>query len=216
MNIKKKLKKKAFKKAHEVLPKEKVREIQKKRLEGGLSVKHVPSSYTAAHTYSVISAVYNVEKYLDDFFANMVTQTIKLDNLKLIMVDDGSTDNSANIIKSWAESFPASITYIHKENGGQSSARNLGLAHAKTEWVTFVDPDDYVSQQYFEEIDKAIKAQPDICFVTCRIIFNNEAKGEFFDKHPLRDEFKKEVSLYSITDDFMPITLSASKSFFKF
>ena len=216
MNIKKKLKKKAFKKAHEVLPKEKVREIQKKRLEGGLSVKHVPSSYTAAHTYSVISAVYNVEKYLDDFFANMVTQTIKLDNLKLIMVDDGSTDNSANIIKSWAESFPASITYIHKENGGQSSARNLGLAHAKTEWVTFVDPDDYVSQQYFEEIDKAIKAQPDICFATCRIIFNNEAKGEFFDKHPLRDEFKKEVSLYSITDDFMPITLSASKSFFKF
>ncbi len=215
MSVKQKLKKKAFKKAHEVLPKDKVRAIQKKRLEGGLSKKHIPGSYKPVHTYSVVSAVYNCEKYLDDFFVSMTTQTMDLSNLKLIMVDDGSTDNSALIIKSWQTSFPELITYVHKENGGQSSARNLGLGHVTTDWVTFVDPDDYVSQQYFEEVDRASKAHPDLRFVTCRIVFNNETKGEYFDRHPLRGEFKKEISLFNVTDDFMPITLSASKSFFR-
>lgn len=215
MGVKQKLKKKAFKKAHEVLPKEKVRAIQKKRLEGGLAKKHVPGSYKPARTYSVVSAVYNCEKYLDDFFVSMTTQTMDLGSLKLIMVDDGSTDNSALIIKSWQTSFPELITYIHKENGGQSSARNLGLEHVATDWVTFVDADDYVSQRYFEEVDKAIEAHPDLCFATCRFIFNNESKGEYFDKHPLRSEFKKEVSLFNVTDDFMPISLAVNKSFFR-
>lgn len=215
MGVKQKLKKKAFKKAHEVLPKEKVRAIQKKRLEGGLSKKHIPGSYKPARTYSVVSAVYNCEKYLDDFFVSMTTQTMDQACLKLVMVDDGSTDNSALIIKSWQTSFPELITYIHKENGGQSSARNLGLEHVSTDWVTFVDADDYVSQQYFEEVDKVIESHPDLCFATCRIVFNNERKGEYFDKHPLRGEFKKEISLFNVTDDFMPITLAVNKSFFR-
>lgn len=215
MKLKQIIKKIIFKKTHEVLPKDKVRAIQKKRLEGGLSEKHVPESYKSTHTYSVVSAVYNCEKYLNDFFVGMTSQTMDLSNLKLIMVDDGSTDNSALIIKSWQTSFPELITYIHKENGGQSSARNLGLEHVATDWVTFVDADDYVSQQYFEEVDRAIKAHPDLRFVTCRIVFNNETKGEYFDRHPLRGEFKKEISLFNVTDDFMPITLAVNKSFFR-
>ena len=215
MDIKKKLKNEAFKRAYKILPQEKVRSIQKRRFEGGFSQKHVPGSYVAKHTYSVISAVYNVEKYLDDFFVSMVSQTMELDKLKLIMVDDGSTDSSALIIKSWAESFPELITYIHKENGGQASARNFGLDYVETEWLTFVDSDDYVSQQYFEEVDKALTAHADIQFATCRIIYNRETEGKYTDKHPLRGEFKKGISLYNVTDDFMPISLSVNKSFFK-
>lgn len=211
----KKTKKTVFKKAKETLPEETVLSIQKRRLEGGLTKTFKPGSYKAKHSYSVVSAVYNVEKYLDDFFESLTTQTIKLDALKLIMVDDGSTDSSAEIIKSWQKRFPSLIEYLHKENGGQASARNIGIDFAETEWVTFIDPDDFASQTYFEEVDKTISAYKDIQFATCRIIFYNESKGQYFDKHPLREEFKNNVSLYNANDDFMPISLATNKSFFR-
>lgn len=210
----KKAKKAAFKKAKEILPEKAVLDIQKKRLEGGIASSHKPNSYKGKHTYSVISAVYNVEKYLDDYFQSLTSQTMSSKKLKLIMVDDGSTDNSAEIIQKWQQRFPGLIEYIRKENGGQASARNVGLEHATSDWVTFIDPDDFVSASYFEEVDRTISEYPDIRFATCRIIFYNETKGEYFDKHPLRGEFKNDISLFNANDDFMPITLSASKSFF--
>lgn len=211
----KKAKKAAFKKAKEILPEKAVLDIQKKRLEGGIAIGHKLNSYEGKRTYSVISAVYNVGKYLDDYFQTLTSQTMSSKKMKLIMVDDGSTDNSAEIIRKWQQRFPELIEYIRKENGGQASARNVGLEHAASDWVTFIDPDDFISASYFEEVDKTISKYPDIRFVTCRIIFYNETKGEYFDRHPLRGEFKDDISLFNTNDDFMPITLSASKSFFR-
>ena len=78
--------------------------------------------------YYIISAVYNVEKYLDDYFSSILKQRLDFkNNIKIICVDDGSTDNSAKIIKNYQKRFPENIVYLHKENGGQASARNLGL-----------------------------------------------------------------------------------------
>ena len=211
----KKAKKAAFKKAKEILPEKAVLDIQKKRLEGGIAIGHKLNSYEGKRTYSVISAVYNVGKYLDDYFQTLTSQTMSSKKMKLIMVDDGSTDNSAEIIRKWQQRFPELIEYIRKENGGQASARNVGLEHAASDWVTFIDPDDFISASYFEEVDKTISKYPDIRFVTCRIIFYNETKGEYFDRHPLRGEFKDDISLFNTNDDFMPITLSANKSFFR-
>ena len=211
----KKMKKTAFKKAKKVLPKTTVLRIQRRRLEGGLGVSYKPNSYEGEYTYSVVSAVYNAEKYLDAFFESLTSQTIDGKRLKLIMVDDGSTDSSAKVIAKWKQRFPELIDYYHRENGGQASARNMGLAHVDTDWVTFIDPDDFVSETYFEEVDKTLSAHPDIQFVTCRIVFYNETKDEYFDRHPLRGEFKNDVSLFNVTDDYLPITLSASKSFFR-
>lgn len=71
--------------------------------------------------------MYNCEKYLDDLLTSMSTQTMDLDNLKLIMADDESTDNSARIIKSWQESFPELITCIHKEAAVRQAPEILGL-----------------------------------------------------------------------------------------
>lgn len=213
--IARKAKKNAFRKAKEVLPEGAVLSIQRTRLEGSSVKSRKPSSYEATYSYSVVSAVYNVGRYLDDFFESMVSQTITHKKLKLIMVDDGSVDNSAEIIKEWQSRYPSLIEYARKQNGGQASARNLGLDLVGTDWVTFIDPDDFVSQTYFEEIDKTVLKFKDIQFATCRIVFYNEPKGEYFDKHPLRGDFKNDISLYNATDDFMPITLSASKSFFR-
>lgn len=211
----KKMKKTAFKKAKKVLPQETVLRIQKQRLEGGLGVTYKPNSYEGRYTYSVVSAVYNAEKYLDDFFESLTTQTIDGKRLKLVMVDDGSTDGSAKVIANWKQRFPELIDYYYKENGGQASARNLGLDHVASDWVTFIDPDDFVSESYFEEVDRTVSTYSDVQFATCRIIFYNETKGEYFDKHPLRGEFKNDISLFNVNDDYLPITLSASKSFFR-
>ena len=211
----KKMKKTAFKKAKKVLPQETVLRIQKQRLEGGFGVSYKPNSYEGRYTYSVVSAVYNAEKYLDDFFESLTTQTINGKRLKLVMVDDGSTDGSAKVIANWKQRFPELIDYYYKENGGQASARNLGLDHVTSDWVTFIDPDDFVSNSYFEEVDKSISAYPDLCFITCRMVFFNETKLEYFDNHPLRSEFAENIALFNVNDDYMPISLSASKSFFK-
>lgn len=213
-SLKKTIKKKVFRKTKDILPEKAVLSIQRERLEGGGSHRFSPDSYSPAHSFSVVSAVYNVAKYLDDFLNNMIGQTIRKENLQLVLVDDGSTDGSAEKIADWMTRYPNLITYVRKENGGQASARNLGIDHATGDWVTFIDPDDYVSRSYFEEVDKTISVYPDLRFVTCRIVFFNESKGEYIDNHPLRTEFNKDIALYNVNDDYMPITLSASKSFF--
>ena len=149
-----KIKKTAFKKIKKILPKDTVFSIQLKRIEKSFLNKRKSGSYRAKNTYSIVSAVYNVEAYLDDFLKSILNQTIAIDNLSLILVDDGSTDNSANIIEHWKSNYPKLITYVRKENGGQASARNVGLEYVKTDWVTFIDPDDFVSQNYFEEVEE--------------------------------------------------------------
>ncbi|MDE5925550.1 MAG: CDP-glycerol glycerophosphotransferase family protein, partial [Helicobacter sp.] len=78
--------------------------------------------------YYIISAVYNVEKYLDDYFNSILKQRLDFkNNITIICVDDGSTDRSAEIIQKYQKRFPENIVYLHKENGGQASARNLGI-----------------------------------------------------------------------------------------
>lgn len=213
-SLKKTIKKKVFRKTKDILPEKAVLSIQRERLEGGGSHRFPSDSYSSKHSYSVVSAVYNVEKYLDDFLSNMVSQTIQKDCLQLILVDDGSTDESSDKIAGWMTRYPNLIEYVRKENGGQASARNVGLDCVTGDWVTFIDPDDYVSRSYFEEVDKAISNHPDLLFATCRIVYLNESKGEFVDKHPLRAEFNKDLSLFNIDDDYMPITLATNKSFF--
>ncbi|EOK1059916.1 glycosyltransferase family A protein, partial [Campylobacter jejuni] len=111
-----------------------------------------PKKYKAYNKYVIVSAVYNVEKYLDDFFKSIINQRLDFkNNIHLICVDDGSTDNSANIIKKYQKKYPKNIIYLYKENGGQASARNLGLKYLKENdlnipWVTFTDPDDFLDR----------------------------------------------------------------------
>ena len=148
---------------------------------------------------SVIIPVYNVEPYLARCLDSIRNNTYR--NLEILCVDDGSTDNSLSILRAFAEKDPR-IIVITKENGGVSSARNAGLDRMTGEYVTFVDPDDYVHPQYIallyqtlmasgeanvafcgfrriEETDAPISTQPipfnesELTFVSCRQIFKN-------------------------------------------
>ena len=93
---------------------------------------------------SVIVPIYNVEKYLKKCLDSLVNQT--LDDIEIILVNDGSKDNSKQIAEKFANDYPNKIIYLEKENGGLSSARNYGLKHAKGDYISFVDSDDYVSK----------------------------------------------------------------------
>ena len=98
---------------------------------------------------SVIVPVYNVEKYLRRCLDSIVNQTYK--NLEIILVDDGSVDNSGNICDEYAVKDKR-IQVIHKENGGLSSARNKGLDIINGEYVSFIDSDDYVDNSFIEKL----------------------------------------------------------------
>ncbi len=99
---------------------------------------------------SVIVPVYNVEEYLEKCLNSLVRQTLK--EIEIIVVNDGSKDNSQQIIDEFTQKFPTKITSYIKENGGLSDARNFGIDRANGDFIGFVDSDDYVTPTMFEEM----------------------------------------------------------------
>ncbi len=98
---------------------------------------------------SVIVPVYKVENYLDRCLKSIMEQTYK--NLEIILVDDGSPDNSGKMCDEWAKK-DGRIIVIHKENGGLSDARNEGTKAATGEYITYIDSDDYILKDYIEHL----------------------------------------------------------------
>lgn len=94
---------------------------------------------------SIIVPVYNVDTFLKKCVDSILSQSYK--NFELILVDDGSTDNSGNICDYYA-SIDKRVRVIHKINGGVGAARNTGMSIAKGKYITFIDSDDYVEPEY--------------------------------------------------------------------
>ena len=119
---------------------------------------------------SVIVPVYNVEKYLSRCLASLINQT--LDNIEIIIVNDGSTDKSDEIIREYKKANN-NIIYVTKENGGLSSARNFGLIYATGEYIAFLDSDDYVDRNIYKKMyEKAKETNSD--YVECDFIWQYE------------------------------------------
>ena len=101
----------------------------------------------------VIVPVYNVELYLNRCIESIVTQTYT--NLEIILVDDGSTDNSGKLCDEWARKDNR-IKVVHKKNAGLGFARNTGLDHANGDYVVYIDSDDYVAENMIETLLTAL------------------------------------------------------------
>ncbi|HCA09191.1 glycosyltransferase family 2 protein [Chryseobacterium sp.] len=99
---------------------------------------------------SIIVPVYNVENYLAKCLDSLINQSLQ--EIEIIVVDDGSKDGSGLIIEEYARKFPEKIKAFIKENGGLSDARNFGLEKASGKYIGFVDSDDYVTETMFEEM----------------------------------------------------------------
>lgn len=134
---------------------------------------------------SVIIPVYNVENYLRKCLDSLVNQRLK--DIEIIVVNDGTTDNSQEIINEYVKKYPKKVVSIIQENGGQGAARNTGLLHAKGEYIGYVDSDDYVEENMYEELYKKAKEE-DSDIVICG---NNVVKEnyELFSKEDVDKEF---------------------------
>ena len=138
--------------------------------------------------FTIVSAVYNVAPYLDDFIDSLEKQTYGLDRVQIIMVDDGSLDESRDILERWRARRPGVVTVLSKPNGGQASARNLGLEHAQGEWITFTDPDDMLEPNAFEEVDRFLRESPASELVAMSRTVYHEKTGKY-GRHPLHRHF---------------------------
>ena len=113
---------------------------------------------------SVVVPVYNSESYLERCLDSLVGQS--LEALEIVLVDDGSTDSSPAIMRRYAEQFGERIKVYTKENGGQATARNLGIKKCNGAYIGFVDSDDYVDSAMYETMyEQAVKNDSD--FVEC-------------------------------------------------
>ena len=105
---------------------------------------------------SIIVPAYNVEGYIYDCLKSLVSQTMQ--NIEIIVINDGSTDNTEKIISEF-EKTDSRIIVIRQENQGISVARNNGINIAKGEYLGFVDSDDYVDNDYFEKLYNIVTSQ---------------------------------------------------------
>ena len=105
------------------------------------------ADYESKSLISIIVPVYNVEKYLRECLDSIMSQTYQ--NFECLLINDGSPDHSADICREYVEK-DSRFRYFEKENGGVSSARNLGIEHSKGEYITFIDSDDWVDSDYLE------------------------------------------------------------------
>ena len=126
---------------------------------------------------SLVIPVYNVEKYLDKCMKSVLAQTY--DNFEVILVDDGSTDNSGKMCDEYAD-MDSKVTVYHKANGGLSDARNFGVERCNADLVSFIDSDDYVTVDYLEYLWYLMKKyNVDIaCATAKRIIETSKIKND--------------------------------------
>lgn len=104
---------------------------------------------------SVIVPVYNTEKYLRRCLDSLINQTIG--DIEVVAVDDGSPDNCGAILDEYKEKYPDKMQVIHKQNGGQASARNLAFKVCRGEYIGFLDSDDFVRKEMFARMYAAAK-----------------------------------------------------------
>ena len=137
---------------------------------------------------SVIVPIYNVEKYLEKCINSLLSQT--LEDIQIILVNDGSKDNSGNIAKEYEQNNKDRVIYVEKENGGLSDARMYGLYYGCGDFIAFLDSDDYIEKNAYEEMyNKAIEENAD--YVECDFIWEFPNKIRVDKQYPYKN--KKEM-----------------------
>ena len=140
---------------------------------------------------SVIVPVYNVQDYIEKCLDSLINQT--LEQLEVIVIDDGSTDKTGLIVDEYQNKYKSKIKVIHKKNEGVSIARNVGLEKATGEYIGFLDSDDWVNYDMYEKLYKlAIKDNCDI--VACDTLAIYPDKKVLIESH---------INETSTTEDLM-------------
>ncbi|WFR65946.1 glycosyltransferase [Curtobacterium flaccumfaciens] len=168
---------------------------------------------------SAVVPTYNVAEYLPAFLRSIDDQTSDLSAVEFVVVIDGSPDESASIVRAWAEDRELSVRIIEQDNQGLSGARNTGLEASLGEWVTFPDPDDELDPHYFDEVEKFLRlhgsqtVEPPLTIAAAHQLRLTPA-GEVVDNHPQRTRFKLGSRIVDMTVEPI-IQLSVNSSFLR-
>jgi glycosyltransferase involved in cell wall biosynthesis len=164
---------------------------------------------------SIVTAVYNVERYLPEFINSIDAQRFDLDRIEVIAVNDGSTDASLSVLARWADLSGGRVKVFTKPNEGQASARNLGLEHATGEWVTFADPDDMLDPGFLAAVERFTRRHPDVEVIASKPILYEEETGLIRDTHPRRQQYESGSRRVDLEHDPNTFTGSATVSIFR-
>ena len=160
---------------------------------------------------SVIVPVYNVELYLEKCLLSLINQT--LNKIEILVVNDGSNDNSQKIIEDFHQKYPDKIFGFTKKNGGLSDARNFGIDRAKGQYLGFVDSDDYVSETMFEEMyNLAEKHQAEMTICNLQKV---DEEGSVTQKLTQLPDFPEKIVLEDHLSVFSDISYFACNKLFK-
>lgn len=167
------------------------------------------------YRFSVVVPIYNVEDYLEETVDSVLAQTIGFQkHIQLILVNDGSPDQSEAICLRYKAQYPDNVLYVRQENAGVSAARNNGLAHATGKYVTFLDSDDKWELDAFARVWRFFeKHQHEIDVLSARMIhFEASDRG-----HILNKKYKQGDRVVNILDeeDFSSIQMHVTSAFFK-
>ena len=164
------------------------------------------------YKFSVIIPIYNTEEYLRESIDSVIKQDIGFKkNIQLILVNDGSKDNSKEICLEYQKQYPDNIKYVEQENAGVSAARNNGMKYIEGKYTNFLDSDDKWNSDAFSKVYRFFeKNEEKISVVACRQKFF-EARNDF---HPLDYKFEK-TGIIDISEKFSYIQLHVTSIFIK-
>ena len=131
---------------------------------------------------SVIVPFYNVEGYIGRCLDSLVKQT--LDDIEIILVNDGSKDRSKIVVDKYLKEYPEKIVYLEKENGGLSDARNYAIPYAKGEYIAFLDSDDYVEYTMYKDMYELAKKEN-----------SDMVECDFYWEYPYKNKTKEDKGL---------------------
>lgn len=160
--------------------------------------------------FSVVLSVYNVEPYIREAMDSLIAQEYGFEKIQIVMVDDGSTDGSAGICDEYADKYPNNVIVIHKENGGQSSARNVGMSAVKGKWISFFDPDDILDADVFSKVFELIQMYPnETDVVAIPIVMFGTQTGA----HPLNRKFRDGSRIINLQNNWRFTQMSLASAF---
>ena len=162
--------------------------------------------------FSVIMAVYNTEAFLEEAVESLIHQTCGLDKLQIILVDDGSTDRSGEICDRYQKEYPQNVLALHKPNGGQSSARNLGVKYAKGRYLNFMDSDDRMDLNAFEAVYRFIQQhEGETDVISIPMVFFGSHEGQ----QALNSKFRDGTRVIDLTKEWKCIQLAVNCAFIR-
>jgi len=162
------------------------------------------------YLFTVIMSIYNTGRYIDESINSLLNQTIGFKNIQLILVNDGSVDDSEEKCFNYLNKYPNNIIYVKIEHSGLSKARNVGIKYAKGKYINYLDPDDKWDYRAFKYVLLFFRFNRDIDIIGARMKFFEAAENY----HTLDYKFYK-TRIVNLTIEYSCIHLSVASSFFR-